>query len=254
VAWIRVDNVAVEGRLMVIKRRKGVASSYDCYTGPCPATVVEGPDINPDNASVAVGGNQSFHCTATYQDDNGYQYPNVIINANWSSDDPSVATMSGSTATGQAGGTADIIAQSAGVCYNYDGPPDYVRCTCTDSEPYSGSVPANVCDFTIVPGSATVTCDGTEQETTFIARNSSTACTVDANSPSTYCQVTDYGSLILNTNDSFSRLNSLTKNWECHVFYTSGPTGGSLYVTASVKYLALSPAVSHSVDAEVACK
>ncbi|MGH9454147.1 MAG: hypothetical protein ACRD2O_09290, partial [Terriglobia bacterium] len=37
VDWIRLDNIPVEGRLVVIERQGGVASNYDCNTCPCPA-------------------------------------------------------------------------------------------------------------------------------------------------------------------------------------------------------------------------
>ncbi len=36
--WIRLDDVPVRGRLVVMQRHKGVASNYDCNTCPCPAS------------------------------------------------------------------------------------------------------------------------------------------------------------------------------------------------------------------------
>jgi hypothetical protein len=35
VAWIRLDNVPVMGRLVVLARRGGVVSGFDCWPCPC---------------------------------------------------------------------------------------------------------------------------------------------------------------------------------------------------------------------------
>jgi len=39
VLWIRLDDVPVVGRLAVVARHGGVASSYDCCNCPCPASL-----------------------------------------------------------------------------------------------------------------------------------------------------------------------------------------------------------------------
>jgi hypothetical protein len=171
VNWIRLVNVPVMGRLVVIQRHGGVASNYDCNTCPCPATP-NSVSVSPSNASIVVTGTQSFGATVVFIDCNG----NLLshggpVTVTWSSSPTSVATMSGSTATGQGGGTATITADAHG-CSNYS---DDGKCTCTNQGDVYGKASLTVlypASLSIVAGT-----DSTTKEATCSA-GSGTGCGV----------------------------------------------------------------------------
>ena len=90
VNWIRLDKVAVSGRVVVISRSGAIASSYDCCACPCPD--------NFEYCEIDVGtvgnGSASLYCYAYYDDcnANGY-YQDVTSNVPWNSSNTSVATV-----------------------------------------------------------------------------------------------------------------------------------------------------------------
>ncbi len=113
VHWIRLDNVPVTGRLVVISRRAGIASSYDCCTCPCnpsySGVTINGRDPN-SSFDVLVG--TTFNCTATakYTCCNGNNTFNDV-NASWLSQDATIATVDASgVVTGVSGGSTSIQA------------------------------------------------------------------------------------------------------------------------------------------------
>ncbi|HEV2231824.1 MAG TPA: Ig-like domain-containing protein [Terriglobia bacterium] len=111
VTWIRLDNVAVSGRLMVVQRHNRIASSYDCCIGSCPPSYTA-LGVSPGTNYMVIGTSAGFVATATYQDANGTNtYATVTPSSTWSSNNTPVATVDGSgTATGVSGGTATIDA------------------------------------------------------------------------------------------------------------------------------------------------
>jgi hypothetical protein len=126
VNWIRLDDVPVMGRLVVIQRHKGMASNYDCDTCPCPAnfnSISNTPD--PINLTTP-GTTMDCTCTAMYQSCNGIQtYFNETSNSTWSSDDTAVAYMDSSVkgrVHGLTAGTANITASFTGIIYNPPSP------------------------------------------------------------------------------------------------------------------------------------
>jgi hypothetical protein len=126
VSWIRIVNVPVMGRLVVIRRHGGMASNYDCCTCPCPPTLGS-VSVSPSSATIVVTTAQSFSASVYFVNCNNSPKLKAWPVA-WSSSDTSVATMSGSTATGQGKGTATIIADAHG-CFNHS---DDGKCTCTN--------------------------------------------------------------------------------------------------------------------------
>ena len=162
VEWIRLDNVAVMGRLMVINRRQGMASNYDCCTCPCSLDYsLEALVMSPASASVAVNGQTSFNVTATTENCNGsFKFFNVTSSAIWSSSDTSVATVgSGGIVTGQGGGTATISADFYG-CLDWETNIDN-ECECElDGSPGPASGQVNVqtpTSLSIVAGTSSTT-------------------------------------------------------------------------------------------------
>jgi hypothetical protein len=137
VSWVRIDNVPVMGRLMVIERHNGLAASYDCCTCPCPNSYIS-IGVTPSNFNVAVGWAYSCTATAEYDDCNSNQYYyDETSNSTWSSSDASIASVdSGGGVTGLTSGSATISATYSDCTYDQS-------CTCFVA-PSSGSSPATV--------------------------------------------------------------------------------------------------------------
>jgi IPT/TIG domain/Bacterial Ig-like domain (group 2) len=122
VNWIRLDNVPVSGRLVVINRTRGLASSYHCSDCPCPANMsLSGLSVDPTNFTVLAGGSEQVSATAIYVDCNTtYYYEDETYEAAWSSSNPSVAGVSGGLVTGISGGSAGIQASYSDCVYVYE--------------------------------------------------------------------------------------------------------------------------------------
>ncbi len=150
VNWVRIDDVPMSGRLMVIRRGQGTVSSYDCCTCVCPlsfTTVTVTPSPSFDTLA---GGTTACTCTADYYSCNSTPYYyDETVGASWSSSDTSVATMDGSV-NGQvdavAAGSATIQAAYSGDQWYYYSPQ--ARCV-SNLIHATGSNTANVCGLSI---------------------------------------------------------------------------------------------------------
>jgi hypothetical protein len=125
VTWIRLDNVPVMGRLMVITRHQAMASSYDCYTCNCPASL-NGVAIDPSSFGLIPNLTMACTCQAQFIGCNEmYTYYTETDEATWSSSDVSVATVDNANAKGTvegiAAGSATIAASYAGFIYYWNG-------------------------------------------------------------------------------------------------------------------------------------
>ncbi len=103
---------------------------------------------------------------------------------------------------------------------------------------------------------ASTTCDGSEQETTFVASNINTQCEVD--SSHTSCSVSSTGGVQIDYINSYSIFNQPSGNEECHVYYgpghlPSGEQAGTITVNFSVKYIDVFNAVQKSSTVPVTC-
>ena len=109
VNWIRLDNVPVSSRMLVLKRHGGVASNYNCGTCHCPPGYTS-LSVSPGSASVFVGGTKQFNASAAFTDCNYFTYYyDVTSGSSWGSGNTSIATVSGGgLATGQGGGSTSI--------------------------------------------------------------------------------------------------------------------------------------------------
>lgn len=139
--WIRLDNVPVAGRLVVIRRRGGVASNYDCTPCSCPDIFIS-LSVSPSSATILANATTNFGDTAVYEDCNGtlYRYPETP-GSGWASGNTSVATVSDGTATGDGGGTATIYATYGDYeRYSYDNVTDSCNCSLDGSDTASASV------------------------------------------------------------------------------------------------------------------
>ncbi|MGH9357479.1 MAG: hypothetical protein ACRD10_15240, partial [Terriglobia bacterium] len=118
-------------------RKAGMASNFDCCLCQCGNSYIS-LALAPVTPATAPGQSFSLVATAHYLDHCGDSYFCVVIPTAWYSSASSVASVSGGTVTGHAGGTATITA-------NYS---DYVT-----------SISGNVCHdtMTLKVGSDTVT-------------------------------------------------------------------------------------------------
>ena len=133
VNWVRIDDVPMSGRLLVIRKGQGTVSSYDCNTCVCPLSYKAQVSVTPSLSFDALAGDAwACACTATYSDCNGYDYyDNETNNSTWSSNDTSVATVdTGGDVTGQSPGSASIGATYSDCVYSYD--PNN-GCYCSES-------------------------------------------------------------------------------------------------------------------------
>jgi len=122
--WIRLDNVRVMGRLVVLQRHRGIASNYDCNRCSCPADY-DSCDIEPPPPSCrgphAV---MQATCIATFLSCNGSPiYRNVTNTAVWTTSNGSVATFDPSKIgllKAHAAGTVNMIVTYNGNTYSWD--------------------------------------------------------------------------------------------------------------------------------------
>ncbi len=113
VIWVRADNLPVMGRLMLIHRRQGMASNYDCDLCSCPLNYTPSSDyINPGSLNLLVQGQGSLIFYTAYRSCNmTYFYYNTTASAAWSSQYSSIASVNTGTVKGLSGGTSLITAQ-----------------------------------------------------------------------------------------------------------------------------------------------
>jgi hypothetical protein len=141
VLWVRLDGVPVMGRLVVLQRHKGVASSYRCSMCNCGLNLTGAPLVmTPTSATITVGGTQQFGALATYLDcNNAPYYIDVTSASSWESKETSIVTVAGGNATGRGGGSAVITARVSGCIWAYP----FYTCVCA---PHSatGSATVNV--------------------------------------------------------------------------------------------------------------
>ncbi len=131
VSWIRLDNVPLTGRVVVITRHGGVASNYDCCTCPCPANFTGQLEVSPSSVNLVPGGTAQLKATAVYESCTSqfYNYDETL-QSSWQSQSPSVATVSAGNVTGQSGGTATITATLTDCAGWYYNPRNNPSCQC----------------------------------------------------------------------------------------------------------------------------
>ena len=140
VAWIRLDSVAVEGRLVVIKKQQGMASSYDCSACSCPAGF-QSLSVAPVTFGIMPAVYQDMGSTGRYQSCNGTStyYYDLTTASSWNSNNTPVIAMDGSVhyrADGVSPGTANVTGSFTD-CSMYDTNPDF-DCPCISTRTYSG--------------------------------------------------------------------------------------------------------------------
>jgi hypothetical protein len=143
VNWIRLDNLPVMGRLVVLQRHRGIASNYDCAPCVCPASHYNFY-IDPSSAAMLVGNAQQFHAIEVTMDCNYFRYNSDVTGSSystWSSSQPSYVSMDGSTkglTHALAGGTSDIWDNFSNVCiFQYYPPYPVCFSTCWPTSNYS---------------------------------------------------------------------------------------------------------------------
>ncbi|MGH9451758.1 MAG: Ig-like domain-containing protein, partial [Terriglobia bacterium] len=145
VNWVRGDDVPVMGRLMVVSRKAGISSSYDCTPAQCALSVM---GLNPTLSSpIDIGLQTQVGITASEEDCNEHQYfMGWGGQCWWTSDNPSVASVdSMGMVTGVADGTASIQVKAATIQYSCG-----VRAHCERSEMTKYvEAPVTVCGLSI---------------------------------------------------------------------------------------------------------
>lgn len=167
VNWVRLDSVPVEGRMMVIQQRQGMASSYDCASCPCPAGL-SALNAAPDLFSLPPGSYEDIFGTGTYYDCNGYQfYIDVTYSIAFSSSNTSVIKMDSSVhnkADAIAAGTSTIT-ETVVACTMYDTDPD-LPCPCTSQRTFYSTCTGNVTPEILRGGCSGTNITGTTQTAT----------------------------------------------------------------------------------------
>ena len=157
IVWDRIDNVPVAGRVVVIDRKAGLASNFDCCVCTCGASYAQ-LIMSPTSYTLAPTIAWSLTATARYSDRCGdVFYSNVTPYSVWSTTNSSVATVSGGTVTGAGGGTATITAIYTDDVWTFDSQKNICNATptphsCTSS--ITVQVPAYVGVVTSTPTSA----------------------------------------------------------------------------------------------------
>jgi hypothetical protein len=120
VSWIRLDNVPVMGRLLVIARHAGMSSSYDCCTCPCPPSdsyiEVDPPrtSLLPGWATQLTAYDYKVNCNGQYF---SYDWTDGV---SWGSSNSGVATVNSSGyVTASSAGSAKINASTIGLTYTW---------------------------------------------------------------------------------------------------------------------------------------
>jgi len=160
VIWIRLDDVPVMGRLVVMQRHKAIASNYDCSTCICPANYTA---LSQTPAPSCLGPHFKMQCTCTgtYTNCNGTNsYRTETSSATWTSSNTAVATMDSTTkglAHGVAAGTATITSSYTDKTWNYSGQYGCVGTSLTYSANMALSVSVTGCPDHLVVVSDTAT-------------------------------------------------------------------------------------------------
>ncbi len=246
VNWVRLDNVAVTGRVVVISRSGGIASSYDCSYCTCPSGFDSVVAVSPTSFDLLPGDWMGCTCTAEYKDCNSvFTYVNVTASATWSSSNTSIATVSGNVVTGLAGGTATISANwtDCGV-WAFVMP----SCECTSQASGSGGAAAYVCDFTIQGAPPLSVCDGkTKNLATFQAVIS--ACSVN-NPGSNLTFSTDGVKVTPDYNDSSQSYRPPTLK----AYYWATSSGGTITPKFTIQWYPSLKTTYHEVTRTVNCQ
>jgi len=146
VLWLGLDNVPVMGRLAVVTRHCGLASSYDCCTCQC-AAQYSGTEIEPVTACPIAVTNTDQETAEMYMappcGGSGYYY-DITSQVSWGSSNTGIFTVSNSgLLTGVGGGSALANANDGPYeCGNWAGNGGY--CNCTYYTNASGSGPCSV--------------------------------------------------------------------------------------------------------------
>lgn len=121
VNWVRADLVPVTGRVVVINRNDGTASSFDCCTANCPNSD-ESMYFSDAPANITIGSGD-FQLTPVIQDadcnNNWYFIDGGYNDCTWSDSNTGVATVdSTGWLTGIAGGSTTIDMYANGIQYD----------------------------------------------------------------------------------------------------------------------------------------
>jgi hypothetical protein len=259
VNWIRLGDVPVTGRVVMIQRHGGVASNYDCCTCLCPANLFA-LSVTPASYTTIPGNAEQYTATATYQNCNGSNiYSDATAGSSWSSNDTAVAILDSTTrglvhAVG--GGSAQITAVYNGFTHQptCQPPPCHTPCQNYPQQVASSST-CNVCDFTISPGvvrSRDCT-NGTKQSVNFNARVIPDLTECSYNPSASTCSASATGNVEIAVGSPQCNLPIIPA---ATVQYFSGPkrpdgTAGSITMTFSLR-LGLNT-VTHSSTVPVYC-
>lgn len=144
VSWVHLQKIPVMGRLVVLRRKEGLASSYQCGACPCPSYA--GLSMTPSPSYyLAANSSYGYAATAEYTTCTAPYYTDMTDSATWTSDNTPVATVSTGMVTAVAGGTANIKASYTGVTFV----AEFSECEPTGQATYNPTCPTTVPSGTI---------------------------------------------------------------------------------------------------------
>ncbi len=240
------------GRMMVVQRHKGIASSYSCSFGcQCgPVLSFIRVTVSPPTVTGIPGDTQQFLCIEEKHDCHGTAFFFDISSiAQWLSSDATVATIdSTGFATAVGAGSANLTGQFTDTEYYWDDSQG----NCVETQrTRSDSGRCDVCDFRISGAPAPATCDGITGNTTiFQAAGIPTACRVEPTG-SNLTFVTDGIRVTPDYPDSFP---SYDFGPQLTAVYWVIPNGGTITPQFTIKFQNVSRAVYHEAARDVTCR
>jgi len=154
IVWDRMNEVPVAGRVVVIKRKAGLASNFDCCVCMCGVSYAQ-LSLSPIGMTCVIGQSFGLVATARYSDRCGDQfYCTVTSLCSWGTSNSSICTVSGGTVTGAGSGTGTITATYSDYVWTYDSQNNTCNATLT---PHSGtsSITVDTLVFSITSGGVT---------------------------------------------------------------------------------------------------
>jgi hypothetical protein len=148
VDWIRLDNLPIMGRMMVIQKGRAMAASYDCVDCCCAASF-ESLGVSPGDFDLLINGELSLESVGGYEDcDDVFTYYEETDGSSWSSDDSSIIEMVSGTpgeVKGASYGSTTIVAEFEGPWWLCDGG----ECVHNPNRIIKAYATGNVCNLSV---------------------------------------------------------------------------------------------------------
>ena len=272
IVWFPEVPYSIVARAEQVNIAEGIAHNFSCQVGCCMfysesgctstsgcAPGNGGPSVSGLTGDVGGSGTLNAYVYGTDCNNNHFGPNTAGYTTTWSSDNTSIATVSGSGSSAtvyfQAAGTTNISATIPTTYYDYSS-----CCIChgygtsyTTVLNYGEQAPVTTCDFTLSPGDETLTptyCDGLRDNTiTFQALNIPNGCTVVASAST--CADSQSGSVHVDDANTYKDMNQYYTH--CVVAYTAGPGSGNLTEQMTLQFYTATGTVQRTSSQTISC-